>query len=153
MSRSAPRRRAGRSAWHIVRMLVGAAVTIAVEAYLFVQFQPHDPRSGWFTHLFIGAAIALVGMTVWLVEERRPVRLPGLWLVIGHVLAMFPDLLFAAGIAHRNWMDAFLGHLISHRVPGGNLVWYVVFLVALAFYLAADVRLRGSQKAGGRRRA
>jgi len=137
----------------VLRLLLGATLTIAVEAYLFLQFQPHDPRSGWFTHFFIGATVALGCMTVWVAEEHRPVRLPGLWLVAGHLVAMFPDFLFAKGIAHRHWMDAFFGHLISHSAPGGNLLWYAVFLVALAVYLAVDVRTRSSQAAGGRRRA
>lgn len=133
------------------RLWVGWALTLAFEALVF-QFQSHDERSGWFTHFFIGAGVALIAMTVWLVEERRPVPLPGLWLVAGHLLAVFPDLLFAAGIAHRHWMDAFLGHLISHSAPGGNLLWYAVFLGALALYLTVDVRTRAAQATGGRRR-
>ncbi len=67
---------------------------------------------------------------------RRAVRLPGLWVVLGHLVAMFPDFLFAAGIPHRRWMDVFLGHLSTHFVPGRNLTWYAVFLGALAGYLA-----------------
>ena len=133
------------------RRVIGVVLVAAAEAGLF-QFQPHDPRSGWFTHFFIGIALALVAMTVWVVEERRPVPLPGLWLLAGHLLAMFPDLLFAFGVPHRRWMDAFLGHLISHTVPGGNLLWYGVFLVALALYLAVDVRLISRRPVGRRRR-
>lgn len=148
-SRRKRRRRFGFSA--ALRLVIGAVLVIAVERYLFLHFQPHDPRSGWLVHFFIGATVGLVGMMVWLVEERRPVPLPVLWILIGHLLAMFPDLLFAAGIAHRHWMDAFLGHLISHRVPGGTVVWYAVFLVALGAYLALDVRIRSAQSARGRR--
>lgn len=154
MSPAAPRRRGGRRTGLTTaqRLVTGAVLIIAVEVYLFLQFQPHDPRSGWLIHFFIGVTVGLVGMTVWLVEERRPVPLPPVWILAGHLLAMFPDLLFAAGVTHRHWMDAFLGHLISHRVPGGNVVWYAVFLVALGGYLTFVVRIRSSQSAGGRRR-
>lgn len=55
-----------------------------------------------------------------------------------HLFAITPDLLFAAGIAHRRWMDIFLGHVGSHFVPGRNLTWYVVFLASLAAYLVAS---------------
>lgn len=153
MSRADSRRKSGRrrGGSSVPRLAIGAVLLVA-EACLFTQFQPHDPRSGRLIHFFIGVTVGLIAMTVWLVEERRPVPLPILWILTGHVLAIFPDLLFAGGIAHRHWMDAFLGHLISHHVPGGNLVWYVVFLVALAGYLALDARIRSSQSPGGRRR-
>jgi len=133
-------------------MVVGAVLFIVVEAYLFVHFQPHDPRSGWLIHFFIGMTVGLVGMTVWLIEEHRPVPLPVMWILTGHLLATLPDLLFAAGVAHQHWMDAFFGHLISHHVPGAIVVWYAAFLVALGGYLAVDVRIRSRQSAGGRRR-
>lgn len=154
MSRAASRRNSGRRSGvsKAQRFVISAVLFIVVEAYLFMQFQPHDPRSGWLIQFFIGVSVGLVGMTVWLVEERRPVPLPVVWILTGHLLAMFPDLLFAGGVAHRRWMDAFLGHLISHQMPGGTVLWYVVFLVALGGYLALDARIRSSQSSGGRRR-
>ncbi|MGB9377781.1 MAG: hypothetical protein WCB04_09755 [Mycobacteriales bacterium] len=134
--------------------LVAAAIVgiAGFEAFVFFAIQSHDPRAGWLTHLFIGGTVALVAMMVWLVEERRPVPLLPLWLLAGHLFAVFPDLLFAIGIAHRKWMDAFLGHLSSGRVPGGNLVWYAVFLLALAAYLTVDVRTKARLSTSGRRR-
>lgn len=148
-SRGAARRFGLRS---LARFVLGVALPLGGEAYLFTRFQPHDPRVGWLTHFFIGISVGLVAMTVWLVEERRAVPLPGLWLVLGHLLALFPDVLFSAGVVHQHWMDGFLGHLISHRVAGGNVAWYVVFLATLAVYLAFDLRTRTRQSAGGRRR-
>jgi hypothetical protein len=125
-----------------------------VEVLLYVTYQAHEARSHWFTHFFVGASVALICMAVWIVEENRPVSYPALWLVLGHLIAMFPDFLFALGIPHRRWMDAFLGHISTPSVPGRNLTWYAVFLAALAVYLAADARLRARQSTGrgGRRR-
>ena len=48
---------------------------------------------------------------------------------------MFPDFLFAGGVAHRRWMNVFLGHLATHFIPGRNLTWYLIFVVCLGSYL------------------
>ncbi len=70
----------------------------------------------------------------------RPVAL--VWVLLGHMYAMFPDLLFRAGTAHFRWMNVFLGHLSSHFVWGRNATWYVVFLACLGLYLLVVDRLR-----------
>ncbi len=123
-----------------LRWLVGAGLAVAAEAFLYLSYQAHEARFHWFTHFFVGGTVALLAMTVWVVQERRPVPLPALWVVLGHLVAMFPDFLFNAGVAHRRWMDVFLAHLTSHFVPGRNLTWYAIFLLALAAYLTATVR-------------
>jgi membrane protein implicated in regulation of membrane protease activity len=49
---------------------------------------------------------------------------------------MLPDFLFLwFSIIHQNWMDVFLWHIGAHFVPGRNITWYVIFLLALATYL------------------
>jgi len=48
-------------------------------------------------------------------------------------------------------MDLFLGHISSHFVAGRNVTWYVVFLGALAFYLAAVDRSRPAGRSAPRR--
>lgn len=111
-------------------------LAVLVEIGLFRSYQGHDARFHWFTHFFFGASAALVAMSVVAWQTRRPVPLPLLWLLLGHLVAMTPDFLFTAGIAHRRWMDIFLGHNSSHLVAGRNLTWYVVFAVCLAAYLA-----------------
>ncbi len=88
-----------------VSWLRGAAVTLAVEALLYVSYPAHEARLHWFTSFFVGGSVALIGMTVYVAQENRRVPLPGMWVILGHVVAMFPDLLFVAGIAHRRWMD------------------------------------------------
>ncbi len=137
-----------------LRSLIGLVVAVAIETWLYLDYQAHEARVHWFTHFFIGAGVALIGMTVWIVEERRRVAVPALWLVFGHVVAMLPDTMFHFGIPHRRWMDVFLAHISAHTVPGGNLTWYALFLAALAGYLAAEVRRQERQRAlgDGRRR-
>lgn len=62
-----------------------------------------------------------------------PIRPAGV--LLGHVIAVIPDVLFADGLAHEQWMDLFLAHISSHDVPGGLWTLYTTFLVALAAYL------------------
>lgn len=80
---------------------------------------------------------------------RRPVPYPLVWPLLAHLVAMFPDLLFAGGDAHARWMDVFLGHITSHFVPGRNLTWYVVFLTALAYYLVELKRIGHDDRRSG----
>ena len=60
---------------------------------------------------------------------------------------MFPDFLFTAGMAHERWIDVFLGHISTHFVPGRNLTWFVVFLLALGAYLVVLARSRTADRA------
>lgn len=123
-----------RRSW-ILRVCLWCLGAVVVEVALFFSYRGHDARFHWFTHLFVGATVALVVMAVVARRRRRPVPYPLVWPVLGHVVAMFPDLLFAGGQAHEPWMDVFLGHISTHFVPGRNLTWYAVFLAALALYL------------------
>lgn len=121
------------------RRLLGACLwcllAILVEVWLYLSYRHHDARFHWFTHFFVGASVALLVMTVVVYRTRRPVRFPLLWPLLGHLFAMVPDILFTADEAHQRWMDLFLGHISTHFVPGRNLTWYVVFLLALTAYL------------------
>jgi len=109
---------------------------------LYASYQGEDGRFHWFTHFFVGTAFALAAMTVVARRTGRPVRLPLLWLLVGHLVAMAPDFAFLEGVAHGRWMDVFLAHVSSHYVVGRNWTWYGVFLAALAAYLAVVDSLR-----------
>ncbi len=37
-----------------VRWLAGAAIAVAVEAFLYLTYQAHEARFHWFTHFFVG---------------------------------------------------------------------------------------------------
>ena len=111
-------------------------LAVAFEVYLYMAYRTHEARFHWFTHFFAGSALALLVMAAVAYRTRRPALFPLIWPILGHLYAMFPDFLFTAGIAHQRWMDLFLGHISTHFVPGRNLTWYGVFLLALAVYLA-----------------
>jgi hypothetical protein len=116
-------------------------LAVLVEIGLYASYEHHDARFHWFTHFFVGASTALVMMAVVAWRARRPVPLPLMWPVLGHLFAMTPDFLFTAGVAHRRWMDLFLGHISTHFVAGRNLTWYFIFAAALGCYLAVVARV------------
>ncbi len=109
---------------------------VAVEVALYASYRSHDARFHWSTHFLVGGAVALGGMAAYARLRRRPARLPALWILAAHLFAMFPDFLFEAGHPHEWWMEVFFLHIRSHFVPGRNLFWLAVFLLALAAYLA-----------------
>ena len=125
-----------------LRLCAWCAVAALVEVGLYVSYRGHDARFHWFTHFFVGATAAFSVMMLVAGVRRRPVPLPLVWLLAGHLVAMAPDLAFVAGVAHQPWMDVFLGHISSHYVPGHNWTWYGVFLAALAAYLLVVDSLR-----------
>jgi hydrogenase/urease accessory protein HupE len=119
-----------------VRLCVWCVGPVVVEVGLYASYRGHDARFHWSTHFFVGAAAALIIMSVVAAHSRRAVPLPLVWVLLAHLVAMAPDLAFIAGVAHRQWMDLFVGHVSSHAVPGRNWTWYIVFLAALGAYLA-----------------
>ena len=125
----------------VLNVCLWCVVAVVTEIGLFDSYRGHDARFHWFTHFFVGAAAALIVMSVVAARRRRAVPRPLVWMLLGHIVAMAPDLVFMAGVAHRRWMDLFLGHLSSHAVPGRNWTWYIVFLGALGAYLALIDRL------------
>ena len=129
---------AGDAASRSLRLCLWCAGAVVVELGLYLSYRGHDARFHWFTHYFVGASTALLIMAAVTARTRRPAALPLVWPLVAHLFAMAPDLLFAAGVAHRRWMDIFLGHVGSHFVPGRNLTWYAVFLASLAAYLVAS---------------
>lgn len=129
-----------------VRLCVWCVVAVLAEVALYASYRGHDARFHWFTHFFVGTSMALLVMAAVAAHIRRPVPLPLVWLLLAHVVAMFPDFLFTAGIAHERWMDVFLGHISAHFVPGRNLTWFAVFLLALAVYLAVVARYPAGER-------
>jgi len=125
-----------------LRLCLWCAAAVVVEVALYLSYRGHDARFHWFTHFYVGSSTAVVVMAAVTARTGRPVRYPLVWPLLGHLFAMAPDLAFAGGVAHKRWMDVFLGHIASHFVPGRNLTWYAVFLVALALYLVAVDRSR-----------
>ncbi|MGQ0618104.1 MAG: hypothetical protein ACT4PW_14135 [Acidimicrobiia bacterium] len=129
-----------------LRLCAWCLLFVAGEVALYVSYRGHDARFHWFTHFFVGAAAALLAMTVFALWRQRPAPYPLVWVLVGHVLAAAPDLAFIAGVEHQRWMDVFLGHLASHYVPGRNLTWYAAFLATLAGYLVAVDRVEARSR-------
>lgn len=128
-----------RGAPHVLVLWSGLAV--ALEIGLYSSYRGHDARFHWFLHFFVGASTGLLGMAAVAWRTRRPVPLPLVWPVLAHLFAMSPDIAFTAGYAHRRWMNAILGHISTHYVPGRDLTWYVVFAASLGLYLAVVSRV------------
>ena len=124
-----------------LRICLWCILAVVVEIALYLSYRGHEARFHYATHLFVGASAALVIMSVVAWRRRRPVPYPLVWPVLGHLFAMFPDFLFTAGTAHYRWMDVFLGHISTHFVPGRNLTWAIVYLVALGTYLTVLSRV------------
>ncbi len=123
-----------------LRVCLWCLIAVLAEVGLHASYRGHDARFHWFTHFFVGTSVALFAMAALAARTRRPVPLPLVWPFLAHLVAMFPDFLFTAGIAHRRWMDVFLGHISTHFVPGRNFTWFAGFLLALATYLAVLAR-------------
>lgn len=114
------------------------ALFVTAEVLLYLSYQHHDARFHWFLHFFVGTSAALIAMAVLTYWCARPVRLPLLWLLTGHIIAMLPDILWnLQWLPHQPWMDIFFLHISAHFIPGRNWTWYVIFVVCLAVYLAA----------------
>jgi hypothetical protein len=109
---------------------------VAVEIVLFLSYQHDDARFHWFLHFFVGTSVALILMTSVMYWSHRPILFPMLWLLTGHAIAMFPDILWSFQLLpHQPWMDLFFLHISSHFIPGRNWTWYLIFLLCLALYL------------------
>jgi alkylation response protein AidB-like acyl-CoA dehydrogenase len=122
----------------------------AGEAVLLATYASQDAVYHWLTHLLAGGTAALTALAALAAIRRRPVRSAPLWVLLGHVIAVIPDVFFAAGLAHEQWMDLFLAHISSHAVPGGLWTLYTTFLVALAAYLPSIANNRPCPLTGTR---
>lgn len=124
---------------------VGWVLAYAVtEGLLYLSYESREASFHWYTHYFAGAVFALLAMALYAGIKKRPARLPLLWLLIAHLVAMIPDFLFSIfKIAHARWMDVFILHVSSHFIPGRNETWYVLFLVALGTYLITTYLVTG----------
>ena len=125
----------------IRRITLQLCALVAIEGLLYWRYGDEQARWHWFTHLYVGASLALLLMACYVRSRGRVPSLAILYPVVGHLYAMFPDVLFSAGIAHQHWMDIFLGHISTHFVPARNLTWYGIFAASLAVFLYAASRV------------
>lgn len=127
-------------------LLAQLAIVVAVEALLLWSYGSDQAGFHWATHFLVGLAAAGVLNLAWLALKGAPMRGQLLSILVLHLYAMFPDVLFAEGVAHDDWMDVFLGHNSSHHVPGGVVAWLVVALASSGVYASVLSRwLRARQ--------
>ncbi len=131
------------------RAVVAAVAAVGVEVLLYERYGAHEASFHWFTHLYVGGAAALLVLSGLTLLRRRQAPYPAVWVVLGHIVAMVPDLLFTLrDMAHRPWMDIFLGHLSTHFVPGRNATWFTVFALSVGAYVLSVERVGGEAPRG-----
>lgn len=121
--------------------LAAQVVVLAVaEVLLFMSYSGHDSRFHWAAHFLVGLIATMAWLTVYLLVAARPAPMQIGTVLVFHVVAMAPDLLFVAGIPHHRWMDVFFAHVAVHYIPGGDTTWLVLALLALAAYTVLVTR-------------
>lgn len=110
---------------------------LVVEYGLWLVYDEHASRFHWATHFLVGTSAGLLWLLAVLQVRRRPARGQLLVLLLLHVVAATPDLIFQAGRPHELWMDVFLGHVVVHRMPGGDDAWLVIATSLAAVYTIA----------------
>lgn len=128
-------------------LLVQLAVLSVAELVLFRAYQAQQAGFHWATHLLVALTAAAFWNLGWLLAAAAPAPGQLLSFLVFHLYAMFPDLLFATGVPHRQWMDVFLGHLLVHYLPGRERAWLAIGLAASGLYAAAlAASLRASRR-------
>lgn len=115
------------------------------EVVLFQTYRGHKADFHWATHFLVGLTAASIWNIGWLAIKGAPARGLLLSILVFHLVAMAPDLLFVAGSSHAIWMNVFLGHIWVHYLPGGTTSWLVIALATSGLYaiaLAAWLRER-----------
>lgn len=117
-----------------VSLVVQLLVLAAAEVMLFASYAGHDSRFHWAAHFLVGLIAATAWLSAYLLIAARPAPLQLGTVLVFHLIAMAPDLLFIAGVPHYPWMNAFFGHVAVHYIPGADTTWLVLALIALAAY-------------------
>jgi hypothetical protein len=107
-------------------VLLGVYISLAVQIHFFL-------------HLLLGGTIALlVATAIGLGTGWFPPWLP--LITVGAVVNAVPDVLYLYfHVAHSPWMDIFTWHVETHFMAAFPVSWYLLFLLALAGYFAAQV--------------
>ncbi len=133
-------------------LLLQLALVVVAEVLLYSSYAAHEARFHWATHFLVGLTATALWHSGHLLVAGRPARGQLIALLGFHLWAMWPDLVFRAGVPHYRWMDwVALGHISSHYLPGGDRAWLVIALLASAGYSVLLARwLALPQQAGDR---
>jgi pimeloyl-ACP methyl ester carboxylesterase len=132
---------------HPRRLLGQLALLAAVELLLFASYRGHEASFHWATHFLVGVSMAAVTNMMWLALKGAPARWQLVSVLAWHLFAMFPDLLFRAGVPHDGWMDVFLAHISSHYLPGGAYAWLLIALALSLLYAIVLARWLAARRA------
>lgn len=134
---------------HLLNQLT---VLVTAEIWLFASYRGHDAGFHWATHFLVGLTAAALFNLSWLIFTNTPAPGQFLSILIAHLVAMFPDFLFGAGVPHYQWMDIFLAHNAAHEIPGEDRGWLAIGLVAFGAYTVALARWLAAQESPRRKR-
>jgi pimeloyl-ACP methyl ester carboxylesterase len=117
--------------------LLAQLVVLAVaELGLYSAYAGHDSRFHYATHLLVALIATAAFQAAFLLVAARPARGQLLAVLGFHLLAMWPDLVFRAGVPHYRWMDPVsLFHISSHSLPGGDTGWLLLAAAAITGYV------------------
>lgn len=116
------------------RLFAELAALVVAEALLLRVYGGYDSSFHWAAH-FLVAVIATAGwLATYLLVTSRPAAGQVLTVLPFHLYAMFPDLLYRAGIPHAAWSNAFLAHIDVHYIPGGDRTWLALAAASLLGY-------------------
>lgn len=133
-------------------LIVQLLLLVLAEYGLFASYRAQDADFHWATHFLVGLTAAAVLHLAWLVVTAAPGRGVLISVLGAHLFAMFPDVLFRLGVPHAGWMNVFLGHIWVHHLPGGDVSWLVIALLACGAYstcLALWIRARTQEARQG----
>lgn len=117
----------------LVRQLVAL---IGAEAVILPLYWRPDSHFHWSIHFLVGLTAAAVWNLAVLFILDRPARGQLTSVLVFHLIAMAPDILFGLGLPHLAWMDLFLGHISVHYTPGRDRTWLGIALLATSLYVA-----------------
>jgi len=113
---------------------VEIAALVVAEALLLRVYGGYDSSFHWAAHFLVGVIATAAWLAVYLLVTSRPAPGQVLTVLPFHLYAMFPDLMYRAGIPHGAWSNAFLAHVDVHYVPGGDRTWLALASASLLGY-------------------
>lgn len=126
-------------------LAVQLVVLVIAEIALFRVYGSYDSRFHWGAHFLVGLIAAAGWLSGWLILRGAPAPGQIVTVLVAHLYAMAPDLVFRIHVPHAQWMNVFLGHIAVHYIPGGDRTWLALAAVALLGYctlLSAWLRAR-----------
>lgn len=113
------------------------------EVLLIQQYVARGTAWHGLIHSLTGFAAGLTVAAILSAATKKPTRGLG-WAALGQVISVAPDVLYIArDLPHKEWMDAFLGHIAVHTAWAPVLLTFGYFIAAgWAWWLVSAVDRR-----------